>query len=375
MPQRLDVFLVVLGLTLPMLPLATVRAGSLAMVSDRADPAEGGAVAASRTDLVRLWQSRHDWSRSDDWLPGIGLGLVPGDAMLLLERAGQARRSWPRADDWDVPVTGSLLVGGLDLIALPLNQFDGWGTGEPLARTTLGQHSSSDGADPFVCCILRHDDRGIAGRSAGFDARRLCFFLVIASAAGVWMVRTHPMPAVPCDQNASRLAPGDEAVLESPGSKSTWASLDRETLDAMINAEERNDLEEVAFLLARKRLIPIRNGTRVEVLGPPDTSIKVYIRNGPHRGVEAWVQCDFIRRTRARPRYGLSSFDSASHAAPASRGGVKRGVWALLLPGGPKLGRQEQREEPVIFGGLTDATQAGAPETITGKAGYEFGRG
>jgi len=376
MPHRLGVFLLVLGLTLPMLPLVTVRAGSLATAGDIAGPAEGGDAAAMRgLDVVRLWVSGNDWTLGDDRLPGTRVRLVPGAAMLPLEPGSLAQRSWAGVETLDVSLTRSLLVAESVVAAAPSNSSGGWGTGEPLARRTLSPGSSSGGAAPFMYCSLRHDDPGIAGSSAGIDAWRLCFFLVIASAAGAWVVWTRPMPATGSDRDASGLGVGNEAALESPGSKSTWVALDGETLDAMLDAQERNDLEEVAFLLARRRVIRIRNGTRVEVLRPQDTSIKVYIRNGPNRGVEAWVQREFVRGVRVMPGYDFPSFDSASHVAPSPGLGPKRGICSFFLAGRAKIKAQERCEDPDKSRALKGRTQAGEPETVTGKAGYEFDRG
>ena len=107
------------------------------------------------------------------------------------------------------------------------------------------------------------------------------------------------------DCSVSGLAAGDEAVLETPGRQGVWVALDHATLGAILDAHERSDLEDIAFLLARGRMIRVRNGTRVEVLGLSEDSAKICIRNGPQRGVEVWAQREFVRRVRVLPRYNF----------------------------------------------------------------------
>jgi hypothetical protein len=122
-----------------------------------------------------------------------------------------------------------------------------------------------------------------------------------------------PSPPVPA------LAVGDEAVLEWPGGKGVWLAVDAVARDAIRDAEERQDLEEITLLMARGRIFWEPNGTHVEVLKTPDRSAQVCVRDGSHRGAEAWVQQAFVRRVR-RPSRHTAARSTNARLAPYPRG-------------------------------------------------------
>jgi hypothetical protein len=143
------------------------------------------------------------------------------------------------------------------------------------------------------------------------DRWRPFVLLAIGMIAALWAARSrHPSWAPGTDEAdawplpgppAPMLAVGDEAILEFRGCKGVWLALDDESWDAVRDAEQRRDLEEVAFLLARGRIIQEPNGTRVDVLRTPDYLVRVRIRNGVHRNFEAWVQRSCVRRPHPSP--------------------------------------------------------------------------
>jgi hypothetical protein len=99
------------------------------------------------------------------------------------------------------------------------------------------------------------------------------------------------------------LAVGDEAVLEWPGGRGVWLAVDNAARDAIRDAEQREALEEVTLLLARGRIFWEPNGTHVEVLKTLGLSAQVCVRDGSHRGVEAWIGQAFVRRLRRPSRH------------------------------------------------------------------------
>lgn len=94
---------------------------------------------------------------------------------------------------------------------------------------------------------------------------------------------------------ASSLNVGDEATLQLPGATAVFLALDDESWDKMIDAENAKDLEEIALLMAKGKVIREVVGTRVKVIQNAVLSRKVRIREGDNPGVEAWIQAEFVK--------------------------------------------------------------------------------
>lgn len=92
---------------------------------------------------------------------------------------------------------------------------------------------------------------------------------------------------------------GDEAILDQEGGHGCFVALDEKSWNAMIDAQIRNDEEELAVLMKKAKAIYLRNGTRVKVIASGLASKKVRIRNGLWEGKEGWVQTEFVRPRRA----------------------------------------------------------------------------
>jgi hypothetical protein len=103
-----------------------------------------------------------------------------------------------------------------------------------------------------------------------------------------------PPKATTTEGPQSTLGIGDEAILHLPGGRGVFLAAD-DAWDALIDAENARDMEEVAILMARGKAIRESNGTRVKVIEAGFTSCKVRVRNGANPGWEGWVQREFVR--------------------------------------------------------------------------------
>jgi hypothetical protein len=194
---------------------------------------------------------------------------------------------------------------------------------------TIGESHGADlTATAPEFCDLSHNPPKPGAGDVPFNVWRPLLFLVLGTVT-VGLART-TSPATPkTDLDSSdagppqralppMLAVGDEAILESPSGTGVWLAVDDASWDAILDAQERMDLEDITLLLARGKVVQERNGTRVEVLSTPDYSVRVCIRDGSHQGVNAWVQRGFLRtphrRLVSRPE---SSSRHASLAIPS----------------------------------------------------------
>lgn len=94
----------------------------------------------------------------------------------------------------------------------------------------------------------------------------------------------------------SRPAKGEEGVLSLAGAGHVFIAVDDDAWDAMIDAENARDVEEIALLMAKGKVIREAVGTRVKVLERRITSTKVRVRDGNNPGAEGWIQYDFVAK-------------------------------------------------------------------------------
>lgn len=102
-----------------------------------------------------------------------------------------------------------------------------------------------------------------------------------------------PAPAAP----AIPLRAGDVCVIELPGGKiGPWIALGDDAIyQAMLDAQNRNDIDTLATMMARSQVVQVRNGTRAKVFETNLLSIRVRLLDGEHAGFEGTIQREFAK--------------------------------------------------------------------------------
>lgn len=89
------------------------------------------------------------------------------------------------------------------------------------------------------------------------------------------------------------LQAGDEAIVAMPKGHGVWIA-DDDSWDAMLDAQNARDIEELQILARRGAVDYELNGAAVKILKTGVSSMRVRVRKGNTPGFEGWVQREFV---------------------------------------------------------------------------------
>lgn len=101
-------------------------------------------------------------------------------------------------------------------------------------------------------------------------------------------------PVVSAKPSTPTLNQGDEAEIFIAKASGGFIATD-DAWDAMLDAENAKDEEEIVRLMARGEVDREPNGTQVKILKTGIASLKVRVRNGNSPDFEGWIQREFVR--------------------------------------------------------------------------------